>query len=224
MKSRELLIIGLMILVVALISPVNILANQSGSLPTGGFWFNNCSIEQVKGDYSFQYVNQENNIGEDGRVYLHFFTIILNVNITSFNKMTISFNFSTPFESYQDRGNNFAVGEIEYIKSKSNSSEPSFFQLDFTPIQGNDSFYGDIFIQLTVATESEMSEIIGSEVFGIELTNGTRNSKTVTEFYIHMVQYSEMETPTRPLLIIHYYQVIIVLLVIRRVKIKSVSK
>ena len=115
MKSRELKNIGLMILVVTLISPVNILANQSGSLPTGGFWFNNCSIEQVEGDYSFQHVNQENNIGEDRRVYYHFFTIILNVNITNFNKMTISFNFSTPFESYVDRGNNFAVSDIDYI-------------------------------------------------------------------------------------------------------------
>jgi hypothetical protein len=87
-------------------------------------------------------------------------------------------------------------------------SDESKFQYTFAPINIS-SFIGNIMLKLTLDTTSEMSDVRGTETFGIQLTNGTRYSEEVIEFQMVQIEYSTTEGPDNRFIPLNFFTVLI---------------
>jgi hypothetical protein len=227
MKFNKLMVMGVVLLLYSLtLFNGLITANQQGSLPTGEFWLDDSSIIQTQADYSFFYELNEHTIGEDNSRYKHYFEIFLDINVTDFNNFFIIFDFSTPFETLMGGGGGLVLPGLPF--EELNFTYPSFndqsiFQYTFTPINTT-SFVGTIMIKMTVTTTGEMNVVRGTEIFGIELTNGTIYSERVIEFQMAQIVYSTTEGPDNvfiPVDFIAIFFTMLVLPIIRKHKQKA---
>lgn len=174
-----------------------VMATQSGSLPTGSFYLNDSSIIQTEGEYSFYYQLNEHTIGEDNSRYKNNFIVMLEINVSDFKRFFMIFEFSTPFETLIGGSPSLAILGDQHMQL--NWSHPllkdnSIFEYSFTPID-IERWVGRIRLELTLTTETEMSEVRGIEKFGIELSNGTVHSEVCVEFQVGMISYSTTEGP-----------------------------
>jgi hypothetical protein len=142
--------------------------------------------------------------------------------VSDFNSFFINFEFITPRDNLDGGGGLFISGNQHQqlnIIFPSNDYNPKF-QYTFTPIN-IESFVGSIRLELTIITETEMSEVHVIEKFGIELSNGTVYSENCVEFHIGTVSYSTTEGPDNsfiPFDFLSYLIVITILPVFRRFK------
>jgi hypothetical protein len=188
--------IGYISLVLILLN-IPVTANQSGSIPTGEFWVNDSSIIQSEGEYSFYYQLNEHTIGDDNSRYKNNFIVMLDINVSDFNRFFMVFEFSTPFETLIGGSPALAILGDQHMQLNWTNpllEDNSIFEYSFTPID-IERWVGRIRLELTLTTETEMSEVHGIEKFGIELSNGTVYSETCVDFHIATISYSTTEGP-----------------------------
>lgn len=225
MKSKKLLVFGVILLVYSLTSFNGLVgADQHGSLPTGEFWLDDSYIKQTDGDYSFFYELNEHTIGEDNSKYNHNFRATLELNISDCIAFWISFEFSTPFETLLGgspglilQGSPPQPLNFTLPLTSSSFAEEAIFEYAFSPINTT-SYSGGIIIDLEISTTDELYEVRGTETFGIELSNGTRYFEQVIIFQMIQIEYSTTEGPDNVFIPVDQFTVFITLLFLPVIK------